>query len=219
MHSSTPDNLVVTVFGPQLTDAGFTPMRPRKWVRDRKAPIREVFEFRALKGATYSARWGFGMDFVPLYLANAARFKWKRTNKSCEMDLCIDPIDESGKVPDWSSFMHLPGYREADMATVLRIRSQVSKHATADFDRVSSIADLVRFYETRARIEYRRFSLDNYIQARLGWGLALLALERRDEGEDQLSRFCETHGVDRNDPFLAKAVDAAREYAASEEPL
>ncbi len=89
---------------------GFDLVRPRRWVSNTMGATRRIFEFQALKGATYSARWGFSLDFVPVM--RNGHLRWKRTPKGAEFDLCIDPIDEFGDVPDWCSLVHLPGYME-----------------------------------------------------------------------------------------------------------
>jgi hypothetical protein len=81
----------------RVSAAGFEPVGPRRWVSCVNPPIRRIFEFQALKGATYSARWGFSLDFVSAL--RGGRLRWKRSSKAAAFDLCIDPIDEPGDVP------------------------------------------------------------------------------------------------------------------------
>src|SRR5258708_10612223 len=71
----------------ELAPMGFELVRPRRWVSGTKDSIRRIFEFQALKGATYSARWGFSLDFVPI--ARKGHLRWKRTPTGAEFYLCI----------------------------------------------------------------------------------------------------------------------------------
>jgi hypothetical protein len=43
-----------------------------------------------------------------------------------------------------------------------------SAAARRDFDRVQSISDVVALFRERASMSFKRFSLENYIQTRLG---------------------------------------------------
>jgi hypothetical protein len=158
---------------------GFEPVRPRRWVGSAKAPIREIFEFQALKGASYSARWGFSLDFVPVI--RIGRASWKRTSRSAEFDLCIDPIDELGQVPPWCSFVQFTKAEEIETAALIRIAASASHAARRDFDRVRSINDVVAIFSERASISFRRFSLRNYVQTHLAWGLGLIAVGESEQ--------------------------------------
>jgi len=73
---------------------GFQRTRPRRWVDNTTPPICKIFEFQPLKGLSYSARWGFSLDFVPIKKGGCLR--WKRTAKTAQFDLCIDPTDIEG---------------------------------------------------------------------------------------------------------------------------
>jgi hypothetical protein len=44
------------IIGAELSPLGFEQIRPRRWVATARPPIRRIFDFQALKGATYSAR-------------------------------------------------------------------------------------------------------------------------------------------------------------------
>jgi hypothetical protein len=93
MSSPVFANRIDESIGAELSPLGFERIRPRCWVAAARPLVRSIFEFQALKGATYSARWGFCLDFVPLWHADG--LKWKRTAKTANFDLCIDPIDLS----------------------------------------------------------------------------------------------------------------------------
>jgi hypothetical protein len=195
-----------------LSLPGFEPVRPRRWVSSRKAPIREIFEFQALKGATYSARWGFSLDFVPL--VRNGRVRWKRTPRSAEFDLCIDPIDEIGTVPVWCSFVHIPKVKEAETTALTRVAASASTAARRDFDRVQSISDIVAIFRGRTSISFQRFSLENYVQTHLAWGLGLIAVGESEQGEAHLKKFCNQQDLDRELPSIRKAEREAAKYAA-----
>jgi hypothetical protein len=202
------DEVISTTYGPRLTTVGFEQVRPRKWVRDRGIGIREIFQIQSIR-TRYSARWGFSMDLVPLY--RNGRFHWKRTSKTCDFDLCIDPIDESGTVPEWCSFVHAAGHQECNPADLSEIESGTWRRASLDFDRIHAISDVCDLLEERSHLKFRRFSLENYVQTHLAWGIALHVRARDAEGDRHLDAFCRRHDVDRKDPFLLKAIDAARQ--------
>jgi hypothetical protein len=102
MSASVLADKIDEIIGAELSPLGFEQIRPRRWVATAQPPIRSIFEFQALKGATYSARLGLSLDFVPLWHADGLR--WKRTAKTANFDLCIDPIDQYGGRPDWCSY-------------------------------------------------------------------------------------------------------------------
>jgi hypothetical protein len=64
------------------------------------------------------------------------------------------------------------------------------------------------FFHQRSNVQFRRFSLENYVQTHLAWGLCLLALGKRKEGEHHLEKYCAQFGVDRNDRVLRQAEKA-----------
>jgi len=195
------DETIDAAFSPILEFAGFEAVRPRKWVRDVKAPIRELFHIQAIKGGQCSALWGFSLDFVPLF--RQSRFRWHRTNKSCEFDLCIDPIDTSGNVPALCSFT---AYHFLERACLEAVAHRAVRKALADFARVDGLSALELLFQERSELQCRRFSFRNYVQVHLAWGLLLIALGRADEAELKLQEFCDTHGADRDHPFLARAI-------------
>jgi len=184
-------------------------VRPRRWVGSASAPIRKIFEFQAIKGAQYSARWGFSLDFVPVF--RGKRLRWKRTSKSAEFDLCIDPIDQAQRVPAWCSFVHSPEVNEARPEDVIWAAKNAAYEAQKDFSRVNSVADLIALFRERASMSFRRFSLENYVQTHIAWGLALIAMGEAAEGEAHVRQFCERFGVDRNERLIKNAeMEASR---------
>jgi hypothetical protein len=192
----------------ELCPLGFERAQPRRWVEGKQGPIRRIFEFQALKGEQYSACWGFSVDFVPAL--RGERLSWKRTVKTAKFDLCIDPIDLEGGPHDWCSLSRfIPPSKVYDWSKVARTVAATVKVAKQDFTRINSLGCLVAAFDERAKMKFRRFSLENYVQTHLAWGLCLLALGNRPEAEIHLAKFCETFSIDRNDRILRVAEQTA----------
>lgn len=200
----------------ELSPEGFELIGRCRWVSGTTEPIRRIFEFNPLKGATYSARWGFSLDFVPV-LRNG-RLRQKRTSKSAEFDLCIDPIDERGTPPDWCSLSDLGRSDSSAIKNITRVATDATRAARTDFARVGSVGDLAAVFHERAQMSFRRFSLENYTQTQIAWGLALIATGKSAEGEAHIALFCEQYDIDRDDPILRKAEADASRYTASSPP-
>jgi hypothetical protein len=194
--------------GAELSPLGFERIRPRRWVAAAQPLIRSIFEFQALKDATYSARWGFSLDFVPLWRADG--LKWKQTAKTANFDLCIDPIDQYGGPPDWCSYSRpiWPG-EVANFPRMAAAVKESTRAAKLDFSRANSISDLVAMFQERAAMRFQRFSLENYTQTHLAWGLTLVAVGEATEGKRHLELFCASFSIDRNDRMLCQALLAA----------
>jgi len=193
-----------------LAPKGFLNTRRYRWVDEVPGPIRRIFEFQSLKGARYSARWGFSLNFVPCL--RGGRLRPKRTAKAAEFDLCIDPIDELGDPPSWSS---VPYPLDSEKAELGRIASKSADAACREFARVASVGDLMTMFQERAQMTFRRFSLENYVQTHLAWGLGLMAAGKREEGRAHVALFCERFEVDPNDVALRKAEVTALQFAAA----
>lgn len=200
-------------FRPELRQLGFERVRPRRWVRGAKAPIREIFEFQVLKGGVYSARWGFSLDFVPIL--RGGRCRWKRTSKAAAFDLCIDPVDDGGSIVDRYCVRPATISNEVRPEDVRRAAKAALQTAHRSFDRVGSVADIIAIIRERASMCFRRFSLENYVQTHLAWGLALVALGQHAEGETHLRQYCAQHGLERESRFIQKAVAIAARLGTS----
>src|SRR6266567_949988 len=140
-------------------------------------------------------------------------FRWKRTSRRAEFDLSIDPIDEAGEVPDWCSVVYLPLVKAATPTDILRVGTAAASAARRDFDRVGSVSDLISIFSERASMSFRRFSLENYTQTHLAWGLALIALGESAAGEAHLKRFCDQFGLDHWHRLIQKGASEAAKYA------
>jgi hypothetical protein len=196
----------------QLSPLGFERIRPRFWVEGQGPPIRRLFEFQALKGASYSARWGFSLDFVPIQ--RSSRLQWKRTAKTASFDLCIDPIDQAGEVPDsWYVSRFIFPLKSYDWSKFTRTVKNATLVAQPDFSRIISIGDIVAIFNERSAMKFRRFSLENYIQTHLAWGLCLMAIGEAEEGERHLEKYCDRFSVDRTDRIICEAEREAKRIA------
>lgn len=206
------DDELARALGPEFEPLGFERVRPRRWVGGTAAPIRQLFEFYALTPLRYTARWGWSLDFVPQL--RAGRLCWKRTSKSAAFDLCIDPIDEFGGVPAWCSISLDPVSAKPSRDRVKNVAANTSIAALRDFGRVTSVQNVVALFGERSKMRYRRFSLKNYVQTDIAWGLALIAIGRSEEGEVRLRAYREHFRVRSDDPLLRKAELVAAAYAA-----
>jgi hypothetical protein len=173
-----------------------------------------MFGFYPLKGMRYTAHWGFSLDFVPHL--KGGHLRWKRTSKTASLDLCIDPTDESGGVPAWCSIGFYPPIAVPARNEIVEVAAATSQKASTDFARVASVRDIVALFEERSKMKFRRFSLKNYVQTDIAWGLALIAVGRPDEGETHIAAYCQHFRVDRDDPLLDKARLAAAGHHAAD---
>jgi hypothetical protein len=193
---------------------GFRYIRSFRWVEETQGPIRRIFEFQRLKGATLSARWGFSLDFVPLF--RGRRLRWKRSAKAADFDLCIDPVDRGASGAEGYSFSYLQGYDEPPSRQLLeRVTSRSAQVARWDFGRVTSVDNLIGLFDERAGMSFARFSLESYVQTHLAWGLALISVGERVEGEAHILKFCERFGVEWSNPLLLKAEAEASGHAGA----
>lgn len=79
---------VAAVIDTQLQPQGFVSLKPLQWVRSNDKPIRQVFEYRQLKGGALAPAWGYSFDFVPHF--SGREMKWHRTEKSVLLDAFVD---------------------------------------------------------------------------------------------------------------------------------
>ncbi len=198
------------ILGDDLSPLGFERIRPRHWVESKHPPLRRLFEFQALKGESYSARWGFALDFVPVLRGD--RLRWKRTAKTTTFDLCIDPIDAGRNHRDWPRLSRsIWPAKIYDWNNLTRTVRNAAKAAQPDFDRVNSIEDIPALYRERSTMKFSRFSLENYIQTHIAWGLCLIATGKPEEGESHLQTYCTKFEIDRDDRILREAEREAVE--------
>jgi hypothetical protein len=101
----------------------------------------------------------------------------------------------------------LPG-----IAAAVKESARVAK---VDFSRVNSISDVVATFQERAAMRFQRFSLENYIQTHLAWGLSLIAVGEPAEGRRHLELFCANFSLERSDRMLRQAILAAENASHS----
>lgn len=160
--------------------------------------ITRIFEFQRLKGDIVSPRWGVSIDFVPSLLGS--RLVWKKHAGKAIFDLCIDPIDVSGEIPQQLSF------RLQDSASCIeKAAAAAIEHAIRDWSNLSSLPDIVQCFEGRSKQKFVRFSQSDYCQTNLAWGLALAASGRADLGRRHIMDFCRDFVVPQNNTVLEAA--------------
>jgi hypothetical protein len=190
---------------------GLQRVADRRWVSEPHDGIRRILEFQALKGAQYSARWGLSVDFVPNL--QGARLSWKRTAKTAMFDLCIDPIDVEGHVPNWCALT--ADTRDGAMKKIVRA---VREQASRDFARINTLHDLRELFQLRAAMRFRRFGPKNYVQTDLAWGLVEMATGDQEGGAKRIAAFCDRFGVPPETPILVKAKREALQHVGDEAP-
>jgi hypothetical protein len=172
-------------FGVALCRHGFAEVKPRKWVRGDRAPIRELFSVMPLKGACYSPVWGFSLDFVPHLIGSTIR--WHRSNKGAILDLRYDPIDYSRDGGEWR-----PNSLEG--LSMARKQADNLTHASLDlalpwFQSVSNESDLVQEFENKKQRAFVRFGFENYLQEPLAYAFTMARVGRLLDAEAEIARW------------------------------
>jgi hypothetical protein len=175
----------------------------RLWCSPPSCHIRNLFEFQAMKGSRFSARWGVSIDFVPK-LKNK-KLVWKKSEQDALLDLCIDPIDMAGSIPQWCSIEVSDSDRH-----IANVVSEAVKAAQGDWRKLTSLQGIVDWFETSSKMTFQRFSPHNYTQTHLCWGLTLIALDQQDQGQNHLRNFCAEFNVSPIDPILVEAITEAK---------
>ncbi len=205
MHTvSSMEPHIESEFGLRLEPLGFRPLGQRKWVRSQKSPIREMFLIGNLKGGSYCPIWGFSCGFAPSFQRQT--FRRQSTDKNAVMDLVIDPIDITGDVPP-QAFSFLTGHDvQLPKAQIQTSAEYFVPMATADFDRVTSVLDFCQFFLVRSRLQYRRFSFNNYLQHQLVFGFVLILTDQFDKGMERIRKFCRDRVMDFENRILMKYI-------------
>jgi hypothetical protein len=103
----------------------------------------------------------------------------------------------------------------ASASEIMQLAEKAALAAHTDFERITTMHDLVALFEERSKIRFPGLQLDNYVQTHITWGLALVAVGRVEEGEAHLLKFCEEMKVDRHHPILLKAHAQASAYSGA----
>ncbi len=202
---------ITQAFAERLEPREFRLVDKRRWIRSTKMPIREIFSIVAVKGGTYSPRWGISCGYVPIL--KSGKFKRQDTERTAAADLMIDPIDITGQV-DPHTFRFITG---ADTQVPVKQIAACANHfvplALADFDRVHDLPAFCRFFQERSALEYRRFQFFMHVHHRLTGGFVEILLGRFDEGKRQLAAFCAEQSVDYDDRILTDCIREAENAA------
>lgn len=135
--------------------AGFSTIKPGLYGKVVDADIIHVMKMQAVKGASYTVRWGVSLSYVPR--VQGERVRWHRTLKSAALDLFEEPLeylnlqDDADAEPDTCFAMngHGPQYLRE---TMTRMWSTVDAPVRAWFDGTKDLAGvLLRADEQRAR--------------------------------------------------------------------
>jgi hypothetical protein len=177
-----------------------------RWVASSNSPVRRFFEFQVMKGDLYSARWGFDLEFCPKL--SGQKLVWKRSLKQAQIDLALDPIDESGDVEAWHSIAR----SESNRKVAERVVETCWTRALPELEAVATIEQLVALFGRRSGMRFQRFSLSNYVATDICWGLALHALGEAGRAEDHLQNFRTDYGITQEDRLLNKAIEEARAF-------
>lgn len=175
-----------------------------RWVSGPAHNMRKLFEFQAMKGNQYSARWGWSVEFVPVL--KGRKLAWKRAASKADFDLCIAPIDQLGSLPGWCSFTR----SEEMIPRMSQIAQESFKAAIADLNDVVTLDDLASLFQRRSKMRFQRFSLENYVQTDLAWGLVLISIGQEQAGYELLDRFCNRFNLERHLAVLGKAEAEAK---------
>lgn len=191
---------IATYFGAPLAAIGFKPIGSRKWVRATKLPLRELFELRAYKGATFAPAWGFSTGEIPSW---QRQFRRQSTDKNAIMDLMVDSRLLTPPAPE---FGFLTGYNIA--APVAHIRACADfcvPRAIQDFNRVVSVADFCAFFKEH------RPTLDraNYFPHQLTFGFVQLWNSEIDAGLKTIRALCELLRTTDDDKILQECIRRA----------
>jgi hypothetical protein len=202
------DECMAREFGSRLEPHGFRLVGKRKWARSSGGPVRHLMTIGAVKGATYVPIWGISSGIVPTI--RAKRFGHQTTDKNAVMDLIVDPIDLSGRVPN-ESFAFLPGATTSIPALEIR---RCAEHfvpvALGHFARAQSLDQFCELFRVRSRLHYARFAFDMYTRHRIARGFVSLLEGNEAEGLALIRTFCEQEGLDQTDRVLQESVAAAR---------
>lgn len=193
---------ISSAVGRTAVGAAFVQIAPLRWARQR-GMLRDVFEFEAMKGAAYSARWGFDFPICPVVAGK--RLASKESLAKASPDLVLDPIDVQGELQAWHSISQFDGSSDV----LDDIVGGVAAKALTELDPIADLADLASLFQTRSDMTFRRFAPKNYVQTDLSWGLICHALGDHAAGERLIARFCERFDFPSDTPALLRATNAA----------
>ena len=189
--------------GAILAPQGFVSLGPRRWIRTRASGYHDLFEYEAMKGASYWVVWGPSFNFVPWF--TEAGLRWKRTAKSSRVDIRLDRAASIDAVALRGSGLSSEFRGDPFRAMEDRARKAASL-ALADLDHHRSLADFQAAHD-----RWRAVDGDHpmYTQFHLAGPLLKFAAGDLEGGEAGLIEASRRLRFRLDDPLLAKARAAA----------
>jgi hypothetical protein len=178
---------IQSVFGKD----NFFEVKNRKWLKKCSNNIYYIFEIQQLKGAAYSPVWGISIDDFLIY-QNKKLYN-QSTEKQKNMNLLIDPIDESGKVPDYHYSFFPTLDNEIPYNNINNCVSRSFELSKKYFDKVKTVDEFKVLFNYRKGLKYNRFNFFMYINHILTDGL-LTYIERNDYFK--INDFCKEYEID-----------------------
>jgi hypothetical protein len=189
LPASDIDAVLETAVGRPLAALGFEPIAKRKWIRSTAAPFRHLLDVSALKGAAFTFRWGFSLDYVPHVGGN--RVRWHRTNKSARFDVCFDPMDFAPHEPPLlSAFAARVAFARAASE---RLESNLPT-AVQFWGDYGSLTGILAACEWLKGLPSRRFGFYNYVRHPLTLAFTLRKLGQNERAQPEFERFISIAG-------------------------
>ena len=177
---------IQSVFGKD----NFFEIKNRKWLKKFSNNIYYIFELQPLKGSAYSPVWGISIDDFLIY-QNKKLYN-QSTEKQKNMNLLIDPIDESGKVPDYHYSFSPTLDNEIPYNDINNCILRSFELSKKDFEKVKTVDEFKALFNYRKELKYNRFSFFSYINHILTDGL-LTYIEKNDDSK--INDFCKEYEI------------------------
>jgi hypothetical protein len=189
---------IQSVFGKD----NFFEIKNRKWLKKCSDNIYYIFEIQPLKGATYSPIWGISIDDFLIY--QNKKLHSQSTEKQKDMNLIIDPIDESGKVPNYcyrflSTLDTEIPYNDIDNCIIKSF--ELSKK---DFEKVKTVDEFKVLFNYRKGLKYNRVRFLMYINHILTDSL-LTYMDNNDDSK--INDFCKEYEIAFKSNIIQKFIN------------
>jgi hypothetical protein len=202
---------IARTLGVALSEHGFEPVAPRRWVRSRRAAIRDLLVIQAGKGLSYFPMWGFSLDFVP-HVTASGETKWHRTAKSARFDFLYCPTDYASLASERREWNVSPAATPEELQEDLaRVTPMVMAQAIPFLERVRGIEDLRTLYR-----EYRSHPAGGPFGGFLQQGLATAFVLAKSGDGAARAELAEYIRMDDVSPETAKRLEELLEEAMKE---